>query len=124
MVKTKTLLLLLVPLLLLSAALSIWLLARPAQGKIANLYVDGVCVRSIDLTAVTEPSSFPLETPWGTNTISLEPGRIRVSEADCPDGVCVETGWVSESAMPIVCLPHRLVIQLEAESALADTAAR
>lgn len=34
-------------------------------------------------------------------------------EADCPDQVCVHAGWLTDSAAPIVCLPHRLVIRLE-----------
>ncbi|MBQ8509428.1 MAG: NusG domain II-containing protein [Clostridia bacterium] len=42
----------------------------------------------------------------------MESGRIRVSAADYPDQVCVHQGWQSTGAMPIVCLPNKLVIQL------------
>ena len=37
-------------------------------------------------------------------------GKIRVSEADCPDKTCVRMGWLNSAAMPVVCLPHHLVI--------------
>ncbi|MBR4895991.1 MAG: NusG domain II-containing protein, partial [Clostridia bacterium] len=49
----------------------------------------------------------------GENTVRVETGRIRIVSADCPDKICVDTGWISDSAAPIVCLPHRLVIRLE-----------
>ena len=81
-------------------------------GTVAEITVDGQVVERIDLSRVTEGYSFPVEGPWGSNTVEVEPGRIRVSAADCPDQVCVRQGWVSDSASPIVCLPHRLVIQL------------
>ena len=42
----------------------------------------------------------------------MEPGRIRVSAADCPDQVCVEQGYISDGTVPIVCLPHGLVIEI------------
>lgn len=124
MVKTRTLILILVLALLLFAALAYFLLRTPAQGHIARVYVDGELWLEADLDAVRKPSTVPLETPWGKNTLEIEPGRIRVSDADCPDGICVQTGWTSDSALPIVCLPHRLVIVLESEEAVADTAAR
>lgn len=79
----------------------------------ALVYQDGVCIRTIDLSRVDAPCSFTVEWENGYNIIEVERGRIRVSEADCPDKVCVRRGWVSDSAAPIACLPHKLVIQLE-----------
>ena len=43
----------------------------------------------------------------------VEPGAISVTAADCPDRVCVSQGRISQSGMPIACVPHRLVIQIE-----------
>ena len=97
-----------------AAVLSFWLLQGQTDGTVARVYQDGVCIKAIDLSAVTEPYSFPVE--WedgGCNIISVEPGRICVSEADCPDQVCVRQGWISDGVVPIVCLPNELVIQLE-----------
>ena len=45
-------------------------------------------------------------------TCNFRPGGIRVSFADCPDQICVDQGWLSGGRIPIVCLPHRLVIEL------------
>ena len=95
------------------AALSLWLWQRPAAGTVANIYQDGVCIRSVDLAAVREPETFTITTGHGSNTVLIEPGRICISEANCPDQVCVNTGWLADSAAPIVCLPHRVVIRIE-----------
>jgi hypothetical protein len=112
-VKTRTWVIVILAALLLSGGAAIWLHGRSAAGTVANLYVDGVCIRSIDLSALTEPETFVVEDEWGRNVVQAEPGRICVSEADCPDQVCVHAGWLTDSAAPIVCLPHKLVIQLE-----------
>ena len=100
------------------AAAALYLLA-PA-GRTARVYLDGELVRSIDLAQVEEGYTFSVEGPVGTNTIQVEPGRIRVSHADCPDQVCVGQGWISTSAAPIVCLPNRLVIEITTGSAQKD----
>ena len=74
---------------------------------------------------MTEPFEFTLADERGSNVIRAEHGRIAVVAADCPDKICVNAGWLSDSASPIVCLPHRLVIRIEknaAESALAPDA--
>lgn len=110
---TKFWLLLVGALLLLSAAAGFWVLRGWAGNTLARVYQDGVCIRTIDLYRVDEPYSFTVEWEGGYNVIEVERGRIRVSEADCPDGICVRRGWVSNSAAPIACLPHKLVIRLE-----------
>ena len=111
--RTRTWVLLTAALLLVSGILALWIALRRPAGTIANIYVDGVCVRSVDLSAVTAPFSFEIGTGTGRNTVAVEPGRICVSDADCPDRVCVRMGWRGDSAAPIVCLPHRLVIRIE-----------
>ena len=49
------------------------------------------------------------------NIIEISDGRIRISDADCPDKTCVNTGFLSGD-VPIVCLPHKLVIKYSYEN--------
>ena len=56
------------------------------------------------------------------NRIEIRDHRIHVLEADCPDQVCVDMGWL-DSAAPIVCLPHHLVIQFTEGSGSLDAVA-
>ena len=111
--KSKTWVLLFAGLLVIFAGTALFLRSRPS-GRIANVYQDGVCIRSIDLDAVTESYSFTVTDDAGhENLVEVEPGRVRIGEANCPDQICVHTGWISDGAKPIVCLPARLTIQME-----------
>ena len=86
---------------------------RGVSGGTAQVLSDGKVVASIELDAVTEPYSFTVTGKnGGKNTVSVERGRIRVSHADCPDGVCLRQGWIQTSVSPIVCLPNGLVISI------------
>lgn len=49
----------------------------------------------------------------GTNTITIREGEVCVSQADCPDQICVKSGMLRPEGLPIVCLPHHLMIQFE-----------
>lgn len=95
-----------------AAAASIAIFRTRLGDSTALIYQDGACVRTIDLSQVDEPWSFTVEWDGGYNVVEVERGRIRVSQADCPDQVCVHQGWISNSVVPVACLPHRLVIRL------------
>ena len=71
---------------------------------------DGKILYTLDLSR--EPDrTFEIKTDRGENTVEIKDGKIRVLSADCPDKTCVRMGWLESSAMPIVCLPHKLVIE-------------
>lgn len=53
----------------------------------------------------------------GTNVIEVQSGKVRVSEADCPNQDCVDQGWISNAGQQIVCLPHKLVVNITDEDA-------
>ena len=95
----------------------LWQHLSKKDALIAEIYVEGRCERTIDLSEVTEPETFEVVGAIGTNTVLVEPGRICITEADCPDHVCIQMGWLSaEQQMPIVCLPNKVVIQLAEET--------
>ena len=51
------------------------------------------------------------------NRIRIEDGKAYMEEANCPDGYCEEQGKISGHTQTIVCLPHKLVVEvLENES--------
>ena len=113
MLKTRSWILLILAAAAVLAALSWYLLGRRRDSHVAEVVQDGVVLREIDLAAVTEEYTFTVEWPGGgSNTVRVQPGRICVSDADCPDRVCVSQGWLSDQPAPLVCLPHRLVIRL------------
>ena len=102
-----------IALILLISAAALFVLAGGKQGGTAIVRHDGKVLETIGLDAVKESYTFAVEGKNGAhNEITVENGRIRVSAANCPDQVCVRQGWISSSGIPIVCLPHGLVIEI------------
>lgn len=48
-----------------------------------------------------------------TNTLVVEQGKVRMKEADCPDQICVKHRPVSRTGESIVCLPNRIVVEIQ-----------
>jgi len=114
MIRTRTWVIILAALAAFLALLSFFSLTAKKEGKTVQILQDGLVIEEIDLSAVTSERSFTVEwTGGGSNLITVQPGRIRVTEADCPDRVCVDQGWLSDQAAPIVCMPHRLMIRIK-----------
>lgn len=54
------------------------------------------------------------------NVVVIENGRVRVTEADCPDGICKDYRPISYVGQTIVCLPHKVVIEIVGDEADSD----
>lgn len=48
----------------------------------------------------------------GINILVIENGSAFVTEADCPDELCVKQKKIFRTGESIVCLPHKLVITI------------
>ncbi len=61
---------------------------------------------------LSKDSTTVVSTELGTNLVVVENGAVRVSEADCPNHDCVNQGAISKAGQQIVCLPHKLTIDI------------
>lgn len=102
--------------LLILCAVSLLYILAPRDSDsalIADIYQDGVLLTSITLDQVQMSYTFTVTgTDGGENRVEVRPGSIGIVSADCPDRLCVRQGFLDAPGIPIVCLPHRLVIQL------------
>lgn len=48
----------------------------------------------------------------GRNTVVIENNQVKMNDADCPDQYCVSSGTISKNGETIVCLPHKLVVEV------------
>ena len=99
---------------LLLALLSIFLL-RGEHADTAEVWLDGERIAVLPLAVDTEMTVQAPDGGW--NRIVVSGGAVAVTEADCPDGVCVARG-AARGGAPIVCLPHRLVIRFTGSDTL------
>ena len=47
------------------------------------------------------------------NTIEVRDDRIRMKSVTCSDQVCVNFGFISKPGETIVCLPHKVLIEIQ-----------
>lgn len=85
------------------------------SNSVACIYSDGKLIEAIELKADDDYTFDVVSENGGVNTICVKGGEIGVLSADCPDKICVNTPHISDGVQPIVCLPNRLVIQIEAK---------
>ena len=83
----------------------------------------GEVLYTIDLSAAQD-QTITIEREGHENVVEIKDRMIRVKEADCPDKTCVKMGWLSNSSMPIVCLPHKLVIEFTDDTGDIDALTR
>ena len=99
------------------AAASAWMVWRGPAGEgnlTAVVSVDGAEVERIDLEAYGEPRTYSHN--GYTLTVNLRPdgeAGVRVETSDCPTQDCVHTGTITRAGQSIVCLPARIIIQLQ-----------
>lgn len=84
---------------------------QPYHHRIAIIKQGGKVIERIDLDAVSEPREIRLPGKYN-ETVRVEKGRIRFQEADCPDKICVKTGWLEKPGDTAVCLPNRAVVTI------------
>ncbi|WP_086305402.1 MULTISPECIES: NusG domain II-containing protein [unclassified Enterococcus] len=80
----------------------------------AVLSVDGEEIKTFDLSDKSQTYTYRYEEKdRDYNLIEVKDGRIRIKEADCGDQICVRRGWIDQSGETIVCLPHKLLIEIK-----------
>lgn len=99
-------------------------LVLTAQPKnTVRIVSDGGALYTIDLSTADD-TAITVERGGHRNIVEIKDHRIRVKEADCPDQTCVKMGWLTSSTMPIVCLPHKLVIEFVDDTGDVDALTR
>ena len=74
----------------------------------AEIYQNGKLVRVVTLA---ENRTF---TVVGTycNMITVQDGKIGITDSDCPGTDCVHSGWIENTGRSIVCLPNGVEVRV------------
>lgn len=80
------------------------------KGGVAVVSVNGEIYGEYDINT---DISKTVTTEYGSNTIVIKNGKVSVSDADCPDKYCVHHIPVKNEGDMIVCLPHRLTVEIK-----------
>lgn len=85
------------------------LLTTKEAGGTAIVYVD---TRKAAAYSLEEEGEYLIETEHGNNVLVIRDGKADVTEADCPDKLCVKQREISKNGETIVCLPHKVVVEI------------
>ncbi len=94
----------------------LWLALRQGGGAVI-VEQDG---RETARYPLSEDRTVKIEGAGGYNILVIEGGEVWLSEADCPNLLCVKTGKIRYGGQSIVCLPHRLAVRIVGGASALD----
>ena len=97
-------------LLILSVAVLLILNLTKKEGAYAEVTLDGNVVGEYSLAI---DGIYSLN--GGTNTLTIKNGVAYMSDSNCPDHICENTGKVKHVGQTIICLPNRLTVTIVGE---------
>ncbi|GAA0114616.1 NusG domain II-containing protein [Clostridium senegalense] len=74
---------------------------------------DGKVFKEIRLDNHVGEEEFKLETKNGYNIIKVMDNKIGIIDSDCKDKVCKQVGYIHRVGETVVCLPHKVVIEIK-----------
>lgn len=78
------------------------------SGNVAEIYIDGKYSTSLPLDKDT------VYIPEGKNVrIEVHDGKAGFVESDCPDKVCIHTGFIGTGGQTAVCLPNAISVVIK-----------
>ncbi len=100
-----------------------YLINRQEAGDkmVLEIRQDGDLIQQIDLSAVRNKQIKITGQDGHYNTVEIKAGKARVKDADCPNQICVKTGWLSRPGQISFCAPNRLMISIKGQSDQVDT---
>lgn len=90
--------------------LGIVLFFTRSAGAQVQIRVDGKVIKTFPLSV---DHAYTIEgADGGINKLIISDGTACISEADCPDGLCVNMGKIHYNGESIICLPHKTVVEV------------
>lgn len=82
------------------------------QTLVAEIVRNGQVVGKIDLNKI-ETQEYINLTDGIKMTILAEKGRIRVLQSECPNQICVNTGWLTKPGDVAICAPGDTIVIID-----------
>ncbi len=85
--------------------------AYAPSGNDLSLYIS-VEGKEYKTLSLDEDISLDIDSEYGHNRLVISDGKAWVEDADCRGKDCMGFGKISKEGQMIVCLPHKLMIQV------------
>lgn len=88
----------------------IYFLKYHKTGDMVQISIDGTVSETLPLDSDT---TYTIETADGSkNILKIADGQATITNADCPDKLCVHQKAISLVGENLVCLPHKVVVTI------------
>lgn len=90
---------------------------QETSGETVRIMIDG---KEYGKYSLMSEQVIEVVNEFGVNKITIKDGQVFMKEADCPDQYCVKHRTISKTNETIVCLPHKLVVEVLAQGDTGD----
>lgn len=111
--KKKDFILISAVLLIVSVTFSINYFINTKKGEKIEIYVDNKLYKTYD---IDDEDEIKIESEKGYNLIKIHNHGVEITEASCPDKVCIHEGFIEKPSKSIVCLPNKVHIKITSDS--------
>lgn len=67
-------------------------------------------------TSINKDQTYKIPVQDGENIMQIKDGKVTMKKADCKDQICADHKPIEKSGETIVCLPHKVVIEIKSEN--------
>lgn len=97
-----------------AAGFYLWNMHKSKQaGNQVVVTVDG---KEYGVYALEQDNEIEISSQYGTNHLVIKDAKAYMKDADCPDQYCVDKGKIEKNGETLICLPHKLVVEIQAEN--------
>ena len=117
MIKKKDVVLVIAVLVLAGIVSIFFQFSQKEESEYVRIAIDG---KEYGSYLIEENRIIEIRNAYGKNKIVIENHEVFMEYADCPDQYCVKHKAISKTNETIVCLPHKLVVELYGEKKEAE----
>lgn len=88
---------------------------KEAVNAYVSVQIDGKEVKRIPMDDAHKEKTYTFHAHGGTNKLIIDKKGARMTESDCPDGICLKMAPIKRQGEMIVCLPHRIIAEIKSD---------
>lgn len=101
---------------ILLTALAIFLFYLLMPGKPGNTVIVTVDGKEESHFPLDTDRDYTIKTEKGTNHLEIRDGSASITDADCPDKLCVHQRSIRKKGETLVCLPHKIIVSISSDT--------
>lgn len=86
-------------------------------GKTVQIFVKNKLIKELPLN---KDVTFNIEDGDSYNILLIKDNCVYMTDANCPDKLCIEQGKIKKNGENIICLPHKVIIKVTSDDIQSD----